>query len=63
MTDLTKNLRPGDRFRFEQITVETRKMSKPIKIQGSKGHRAVRVKFSKSGIVFVEKTWKYIAEE
>ena len=56
MTDITKELKPGDRFRFEQITVQARKMSKEKLVRGTQSHKAVLVTFSKSGIVFIDKT-------
>ena len=63
MGDLTKELEAGDWFRFEQITVEARRMSKPILIQGTKSHKGIRVTFSKKGIIFVDKTWKFIGKK
>lgn len=57
MVDRTKDLSPGDRFRFGKVTVQARKMSVPQVIQMSNNHRGKKVVCSKSGFVFVDKEW------
>ncbi len=57
MTDKTEYLKEGDRFRFQQITVEARKFDPKGQSQGSGAHRASKYVITR-GKLYVNKTWR-----
>ena len=57
MVDKTEYLKEGDRFRFQQITIEARKFVDKGLVAGTGSHRARRFVIHR-GKLHVNRTWR-----